>query len=659
MRRTFRTWLLASAITGLALAGGVGAPPARATLDPAQLGTRPGRSQGAAASLAPFSTGLAVPPILWSLTAPGEPQFEGASGVVFSGGLLYVASYSTTSGDSTLAIVNPATQAVVGSVSSPDLDGAASLAVSGSYVYVTGLQNRPELTNANRLTIIDASDPREPTVAGTVQDSDALYGAYGVQVLGNLAYVAAQGCVPPICDDSNDALGNRLVIVDVSEKANPRIIGSVADPTGATDHLDAIAVVGDRAYGTAFDTRTFTVFDVTDPNQPTIIGSLSSPLLAGDNDVVVRGRYAYVIDQSYSNARLVVLDVAEPAHPTIVGSVLDTADLDEGYWLKLVGHDVFVAAANSDAMTVVDVSNPAQPQVVASDSSTSQLGVADGIDVAGTTAYVAAFCTTPNSGCSSPTTGALTALDVSPYTALDLTSGPPADATSSTAEVSFSAPAPGTTFTCSLDGAPPAPCTSPYQNPSPLAAGSHSLSVTASTDPTPATWAWTILPAASPSPEGGSPPSSSGGGGAGGTSNSSAGSPTPAPSTAPKAHPDTVTIASTSAIYSHGAAPIVLACAGPPGTRCQGTLELAVRTVIHVARGGRRHTQVRLQRIASAAYALAAGGRRQLRIVLTASGRGVLAHAGEQRLQVQVTATVAGGKAATRPIALTASAGSR
>ena len=137
-----------------------------------------------------------------------------------SGGLLYVTSYQPISGDSSLSIVDPSTHEVVGSVTDPRLDGAATLVVQGGYAYVTGVQNRIGLTNANRLTIVDVSNPASPAVVGSVQDNVNLYGAYGVQVVGNVAYVAAQGCVPSVC--KNPEIGNRLAVVDVSDKAEPR-----------------------------------------------------------------------------------------------------------------------------------------------------------------------------------------------------------------------------------------------------------------------------------------------------------------------------------------------------------------------------------------------------------------------------------------------------
>ena len=47
----------------------------------------------------------------------------------------------------------------------------------------------------NSLTILDiASNPSSPSVVGTIRDANTLFGAYGVAVSGNYAYVASQGC---------------------------------------------------------------------------------------------------------------------------------------------------------------------------------------------------------------------------------------------------------------------------------------------------------------------------------------------------------------------------------------------------------------------------------------------------------------------------------
>jgi hypothetical protein len=81
-----------------------------------------------------------------------------------------------------------------------------------------------------------------------------------------------------------------------------------------------------------------------------------------------------------------------------------------------------------------------------------------------------------------------------PQTTID--SGPDPQTTSTSATFTFSADEPGSTFECSLDGATYATCTSPVQLTG-LAEGAHQFLIRATdaagnTDPTPASWGWTI-----------------------------------------------------------------------------------------------------------------------------------------------------------------------
>src|SRR5205814_1852051 len=77
-----------------------------------------------------------------------------------------------------------------------------------------------------------------------------------------------------------------------------------------------------------------------------------------------------------------------------------------------------------------------------------------------------------------------------------ITAAPPAISTSSSASFSFTATEAGSSFACQLDGGAFAPCVSP-QSYNGLANGSHSFQVRATdaagnTDPTPASYAWTV-----------------------------------------------------------------------------------------------------------------------------------------------------------------------
>jgi hypothetical protein len=81
-----------------------------------------------------------------------------------------------------------------------------------------------------------------------------------------------------------------------------------------------------------------------------------------------------------------------------------------------------------------------------------------------------------------------------PDTVID--SGPSGTVATATADFAFSSPDAGATFACRLDGAPPAPCTSPASYTG-LPDGPHTFEVQATdaagnADPTPASQAWTV-----------------------------------------------------------------------------------------------------------------------------------------------------------------------
>ena len=93
------------------------------------------------------------------------------------------------------------------------------------------------------LTILDISDPTNPTHVGAVSTSTCaaceLHGAYDVKVSGNYAYVASN------IDDA-------LEILDISDPTNPVHVGAIND-TGAPIEIElngalSVAISGYYAY---------------------------------------------------------------------------------------------------------------------------------------------------------------------------------------------------------------------------------------------------------------------------------------------------------------------------------------------------------------------------------------------------------------------------
>jgi hypothetical protein len=161
--------------------------------------------------------------------------------------------------------------------------------------------------------------------------------ANNVDVAGNFAYVAAGSA--------------GLQIVDISNRANPRIIGSVPTQGASND----VRVAGQYAY-VADAAGGVLIVDVSVPSQPFVAGVFDSTGTA--RDLVVNGSTLYLADGA---AGLVILDVATPANPRLagvanIGSTRAVTRLDSG---------VIVVAYESGGIASIDVTDPAAPVLLA------------------------------------------------------------------------------------------------------------------------------------------------------------------------------------------------------------------------------------------------------------------------------------------------------
>ena len=261
-----------------------------------------------------------------------------------------------------------------GTVSGSGLGEANGLDVVGNLAYVAARDD-------DALTIVDVSNPAAPAIVGSVSDGN-LNGAENVVVSGNYAYVAS-------------FIADALTIVDVSNPAAPAVVGSVSD--GNLDGARDVTVVGNYAYVAARFANRLNVVDVSNPTSPSIVGSIFSANLDGASAVKVVGGLAYVAN--FVGDSLTVIDVSDPVNPTEVGSI-GSVNLDASFGVQVTGGFAYVAARSADALTILDISNPTSPFEVSSTTSLNLNG-AWGLDVEGRYAYVG-----------SQNSGSLTVLDV-------------------------------------------------------------------------------------------------------------------------------------------------------------------------------------------------------------------------------------------------------
>jgi hypothetical protein len=181
--------------------------------------------------------------------------------------------------------------------------------------------------------------------------------AHDVQVIGSMAYVAA------------DYAG--LQILDVSNPAAITQLGSYETPDSAYD----VQVIGSTAYVADYYSG-LQVLDVSNPAAITKLGSYDTPGQALGVQVI--GSTAYVAD---GDSSLRILNVSNPAAITKLGSY-DTPGYAER--VQVIGSTAYVA---DGSLQILDVSNPA---AITKLGSYDTPGYPERVQVIGSTAYVAA-----------------------------------------------------------------------------------------------------------------------------------------------------------------------------------------------------------------------------------------------------------------------------
>ena len=207
-----------------------------------------------------------------------------------------------------------------------------------------------------RLVVLDISNPANPTMVGRTEVLPDVM--IGVAVAGNYAYVA-----------DYDA---GLRIINVSDPAAPTEAGFYDTPGSAR----GVAVAGNYAY-IADGGGGLRIINVSNPVAPTEAGFYDTPGSAWD--VAMAGNYAYVADY---DAGLRIINVSNPAAPTEAGFY----DTPGSAWdVTVVGNYAYVADGGG-GLRIINVSDPAAPTEA---GFYDTLGVAEGVAVAGNYAYVA------------------------------------------------------------------------------------------------------------------------------------------------------------------------------------------------------------------------------------------------------------------------------
>ncbi|MFP4499685.1 MAG: LVIVD repeat-containing protein [Candidatus Hydrogenedentota bacterium] len=178
--------------------------------------------------------------------------------------------------------------------------------------YVTiGPEGRYGYTGAaGYFTIIDLTDPEDVAICGAVRAGKRFSQEIVIEAERDLAYWAATG-------------DHTLYAVDISDKAAPRITGSIAG-AGAPNYLESVAHLELHPekpilFATSYRDHHLCSFDVTEPGVFRLLDTTGEHMISPHEIVYDRG-YLYVAvmyDNDAENPRadgaLAVYDVSDPA----------------------------------------------------------------------------------------------------------------------------------------------------------------------------------------------------------------------------------------------------------------------------------------------------------------------------------------------------------
>jgi len=252
-------------------------------------------------------------------------------------------------------VTDPAAMTRVQSFDSPA--DVTSIAISGDFVYALDDKVGDDPGDEG-LRIFEIS-PLFETLQFQLTGFLATPGnAQDIHVMDNYAYVA-------------DGTAG-LLVIDISEKAAPKITGFGDTPGLAT----GVYAAGDYAY-VADGAEGFAVFNIENPENPIFIRQVPTTGIA--NDVLVSGTHLYVAE---GESGLTIYDISSPGNPQSPYSA-DTPGDAQGV---AIDGNLALVADGDHGLVIINIEDQTNPGVI---GSFNTAGYARKVDVSGNYAYVA------------------------------------------------------------------------------------------------------------------------------------------------------------------------------------------------------------------------------------------------------------------------------
>lgn len=219
----------------------------------------------------------------------------------------------------------------------------------------------------------------DPVLVDTINDSTRLNGCVYADALG---------------DTLATVISNRLVIWDISDKANPSFDGEL-NTAGAGDALQfawGVKLLDENTAIVTKNTDALYVLDITTRSSISVTGSISNTQLSGARGLALfdDGTDDYAAVAAYNVDRITTVDLSTLSSPSIADSIADSTNLNGIYDIHVDGNTAYCAAYLADRITQIGIGNPSSITSGTSFTNTKLNGVRD-VTVSGSEIYAGGF----------------------------------------------------------------------------------------------------------------------------------------------------------------------------------------------------------------------------------------------------------------------------
>jgi len=179
-----------------------------------------------------------------------------------------------------------------------------------------------------------------------------------------LVSISKDGKIAYIADNANG-----LVVVDINDSVNPRIIKNIM-LSGGENQAEGLVLSKDGTKAYVAETGLY-IIDIENPAQPSILSHLDTehPDEYNYDDTVILsadGTKAYILG---AQVGLVIADISDPKNPSILGKVGFPDLITEGIVISMDGTKAYTVSYNLDTedtkmLTIIEISDASNPEII-------------------------------------------------------------------------------------------------------------------------------------------------------------------------------------------------------------------------------------------------------------------------------------------------------